>query len=68
MDNKKITATIEMPDRKSPEKVFLRFRHPLASPIKSVTVNGKKWSDFNNQKEIIELEGLNGTVSVVANY
>ena len=68
LDNNKITATIEMPDRKSPEKVFLRFRHPQASPIKSVTVNGKKWPDFNNQKEIIELKGLNGTVSIVANY
>ena len=68
VDNDKITATIEMPGRDMPESVFLRFRHPMALPIKSVIVNGKKWAKFNSQKEIIELKGLEGKVSVTANY
>ncbi len=51
VDNGKITATVEMPSRlpapdkggqagKAPKEVVLRFRHPKAAPIKSVTVNG----------------------------
>jgi hypothetical protein len=67
-NNNKITATIEMPDRKLPDSVLLRFRHPMALPIKSVTVNGKKWTKFDRQKEAIELKGLEGKVSVIANY
>lgn len=68
VENDKITATIEMPGRDMPESVFLRFRHPVALPIKSVIVNTEKWTKFNSQKEIIELKGLKGKVSVIANY
>ena len=38
-----ISATVEMPRRIAPRTVRLRFRHPKAAPIKSVTVNGKLW-------------------------
>ncbi len=40
VDNGKINATVEMPSRKAPKEVVLRFRHPKAAPIKAVTVNG----------------------------
>lgn len=68
VDHGKITASVEVPSRKPPQSVVLRFRHPNAAPIKSVTVNGKKWKVFNKDKEVIELKGLNGKVVVTASY
>jgi hypothetical protein len=68
VDNGKITATVEMPARKAPKEVVLRFRHPKAAPIKAVTVNGKPWTEFNPAKETITLKGLTGTVAVTAQY
>jgi len=41
---------------------------PNAAPIRSVTVNGKPWSRFNPDKEVIELKGLTGKAVVVAKY
>jgi hypothetical protein len=67
-DHGKISATIEMPARKAPKEVVLRFRHPKAAPIKNVAVNGKPWTEFNQDKETITLMGLNGTVAVTAQY
>ena len=68
VDNGKIIATVEMPSRKAPKEVVLRFRHPKSALIKSVTVNGKPWTEFNKDKETITLKGLTGTVTVTAQY
>ena len=68
VDNGKITATVEAPSRKAPKELLLRFRHPKAAPMKSVSVNGKPWTDFNKDKETISLKGLSGAISVQANY
>lgn len=68
VDNGKITATVEMPSRKAPKEVVLRFRHPKAAPIKGVAVNGKPWTEFDKDKETITLKGLTGTVAVTATY
>jgi hypothetical protein len=67
-DNGQIKATIEMPARKAPKEVILRLRHPKAAPIKSVAVNGQPWTQFNRDKEAVELKGLTGTVAVTAQY
>ena len=68
VDNGKINATVEIPSRKAPGSVIVRFRHPKAAPIKRVEVNGKPWTAFNKDKETIELKGLTGTVAVMAQY
>ena len=68
VDNGKINATVEMPSRKAPKTVLLRFRHPKAASIKSVTVNGKAWADFDNGEEAIRLESLGGRLEVTALY
>jgi hypothetical protein len=57
-----------MPSRKSPKTVLLRFRHPKAASMTSVTVNGKAWTDFDNTKETIRLESLGGKLEVTAHY
>ena len=67
-DNGKITATVEIPSRKAPRAVLLRFRHPKAAPIKSVTVNGKDWKDFDAAREVVKLHDLKGAVNVAASY
>ncbi len=68
VDNGKINATVELPSRKAPKEVVLRFRHPKSAPIKTVTVNGKPWTEFNKDKETITLKGLTGQVTVTAQY
>ncbi len=67
-DKGSISATIQMPARKPPQAVVLRFRHPTSAPIKGVTVNGQPWTAFNKEKETITLEGLTGSVAVTARY
>ncbi len=67
-DNGKITATVEMPSRRAPRSVLLRFRHPQALPMKSVTVNGRPWTDFDPGREVISLHDLKGTVKVESHY
>ena len=68
VDNGKIIATVEIPNRNAPKSVLVRFRHPKAAPIKGVTVNGQPWTGFNKDKEVIELKGLTGKVTVAASY
>ena len=68
VDNGKISATIEIPSRDPAKSVILRFRHPKAARIKSVTVNGNPWKAFDAGKETITLTGVTGKVVVVASY
>jgi hypothetical protein len=67
-ENGKIAATVEMPSRNPPKSVLVRFRHPKSLPIKSATVNGAAWSDFDAQKEVILLHDVSGTVKLEAAY
>lgn len=68
VDASKITATVEIPSRKPPQTLMLRFRHPQARPIKSVTLNGKDWQDFNTDVEAIRVTGVQGKATIVADY
>jgi hypothetical protein len=68
VDNGRITAKVELPSRSAPHSVLLRLRHPLASPIKSVTVNGAPWEKFDQAREVVRLEGLKGSVAVTVGY
>jgi hypothetical protein len=54
-DAGEIVATIELPDRKQPAALLIRFRHPQAKPIKSVSVDGQNWTDFNVEKEWVRI-------------
>ena len=68
VDSGRITANVDLPSRNPPHAVFLRFRHPKAAPIRGVTVNGEPSSAFDPEKELVRLEGLNGTVTIRADY
>jgi len=67
-DKGSITARIALPDRRPHGSVLVRFRHPSAAPIKAVAVNGRTWSHFDPAREVIELTGLSGEVTITARY
>ena len=67
-DNGKITATVDLPSRRPPASVRLRLRHPKALPMKSVTVNGRPWTDFDPVQEVVVLRGVRGTAKVETHY
>jgi hypothetical protein len=54
-DAGEITATIELPERKQLAALLVRFRHPQAKPIRSVSVNGQNWTDFDVEKEWVRI-------------
>ncbi len=68
VQNGKVRATVALPSRNPPRAVLLRLRHPTQALIKSVTVNGRPWTDFDAAKELIRLHDLQGTVQVEAVY
>lgn len=55
-----IEASLRL-DAPDPGKTILvRFRHPQNLPIRSVTVNGQPWSDFDANKEWIRIPNGKG--------
>jgi len=66
--HRKITAVVNMPSRNPPQGVYLSLRHPQSTPIKSVTVNGKSWNDFDASKEVVNWHGMADNVKVEAIY
>jgi hypothetical protein len=63
-----LLATVSLPGRNPPRAVVLRLRHPSAARLRSVTVDGKPWRDFDPTQESVHLDGLRGTVRVQARY
>ena len=59
-----ITAQVKGPRRNPPKEIRLRFRHPQARPLASVTMNGRPWRRFNG--EWVTLPGDSGVVEVIA--
>jgi len=51
-----LTASVEMPKRQPMKRLIVRFRHPEAKPIRSVTVNGQDWTGFDVQKEWVAID------------
>jgi len=67
-DNGRISATLEMPLRSPAREVLLRLRHPKGAPIKSVTVNGKEWNQFDAAREVVRLANVGAKVAVTVSY
>ena len=47
----RILSQINMPDTRHPDVLIVRLRHLSVKPIKSVTINGREWTDFDVQKK-----------------
>jgi hypothetical protein len=63
-----IEAHIEPPTRTAPKSIVLRLRHPEGKRMRAVTVNGKRHTRFDAQREIITLPSGPGPMSVRAEY
>jgi hypothetical protein len=50
-----IIAAIELPNRKQPAAMLVRFRHPQEQVLRTVTVNGRPWTDFNPEQEWVRI-------------
>lgn len=50
-----LSATVELEGRGKPSSLLVRFRHPNGSRMTGVTVNGRKWTDFDAAKEWVRL-------------
>lgn len=50
-----LRADVQMPDASRPETLLVRFRHPDKKPIRSVTVNGRAWQDFDAEGEWVRV-------------
>ena len=62
-----IKAVVDLFDRRLPQELIVRFRHPDGKPIQSVSINGKNWDDFNIEKEHITINkplGLNYQITI----
>jgi hypothetical protein len=60
-----IRATVSMPDRSRPQTLLVRFRQPDDKPIRSVTVNGRVWSEFDVAKEWVRVTDPDQTRYVI---
>jgi hypothetical protein len=64
-----ITATIAAPARQPAAALVMRFRHPQKKPIRSVSVNGKPWTDFDPGLESVRLpQPAAATYAITARY
>ncbi len=50
-----LMASVEFPGERRPSALVVRLRHPDSQPIRSVTVNGRPWQDFNDADETIRI-------------
>ena len=64
-----IAAQIDFPTSGFKAASVLRLRTPGEMKLKSVTLNGKAWTQFNADAETINIPaGMAGTVKLVAQY
>jgi hypothetical protein len=64
-----IKVVLEPPTRNPPQAIYLRIRHPQATPLKRVVLNGAAYDKFDQDEEWIVLPGtLRGRQEIVAHY
>jgi hypothetical protein len=66
--NDRITMILEPPTRNAPEAINVRFRHPREKRMSKVFVNGKEWSDFDREKELVRLGKTTEKTEIIALY
>jgi hypothetical protein len=64
----RIMVQVNLPSRNPAREVLLQLRHPDSSPIIGVTVDGKKWANYDASAGVIRLRGLQGVIHIEAAY
>ncbi len=52
----RVTGAIRFEGQNRPRTLLMRFRHPEQKPIRSVTIDGQDWKDFDAAKEWVRIE------------
>jgi hypothetical protein len=64
-----IRANVEFEQQHHPDALLVRLRHPEGKAIRSVSVNGQPWRDFDANKEWIRIERpAESRYEISANY
>ena len=64
-----MSADVRMPDAGRPRMLLVRFRHPEGRQIRSVSVNGQPWQDFDASSDWVRLRDPDETrYVIVARY
>jgi len=61
-------AFIKIPERKVPDEIYIRLRHPDGKQMKKVMVNGVDYKRFDKDKEIVMINGQQGTVDISVQF
>lgn len=64
----RIAACIGLPQRNPAASVVLRLRHPEGKRMTKITLNGRQWTKFHPERELITLPEKEAQVQVVAYY
>ena len=68
LSDKRVNAEVKLPSSFS-AKTQLRLRAPEGAKLRSVTLNGKKWTEFNPDDETITIPaGMSGNINLIAEY
>jgi hypothetical protein len=65
-DGAEVRASIDGPTRGRPREIVLHLRQATGQPLRSVTVNGQRWHDFD--METIALQPSESPIAVVARF
>jgi hypothetical protein len=65
---RRIEVTIDPPQRTRPVALVLRLRHPDRTPIRNVTVDGKKNTTFDANDGTIRIEPTKARITLRADY
>ncbi len=66
---KQLEAKVELAGRAQPSSLLVRFRHPQEKQIRSVTVNGRNWTDFDAAKEWVQISApAERSYSIIVSY
>ena len=64
--NDRITSHMEFLSDRRPQTLLIRLRHPEKKSLRSVSVNGKNWTDFDTAKEWIRITNPQGKEYTIA--
>lgn len=54
-DSGRILASVDLRARRRPQAILLRLRHPNGEALRSVSVDGEAWTDFDPGKEWVRV-------------
>ena len=65
----RILATVTLDGQSPPSSLLVRLRHPEGKPIRSVTVDGQNWTDFDRDNEWVRIANPHARqYAIVASY